>query len=360
MALTKVSTGVVDMSTSTGGLVIAKGTEIQRPASPSIGMIRESTQTIPSKVEVYTDNGGAPDWQFLEEAGPSFIPLTVDYLIVAGGGGGARSAFTTGGAYGGGGGAGEFLYKTSQTLTTGSPGYSVIVGAGSLAQIGGAGYPDFAPNGGDSTFNLDVTNGGAGGANSAAYNPGASGGSGSGGVLQRQGGTSVKTAGGLGNNGGYGSLTASGYGAGGGGGALTVGANGGGTVGGNGGDGETNSITGTPVVYSAGGGGGRYLGNNAQGGSSGIGGNPTSGTPTTPTNYGCGGAGGSYASGIAQQGGNASNGVVILRYPAGSTASSTLTYSDTIVPGSTDRVIVITGTGTVSYTHLTLPTKRIV
>ena len=272
--------------------------------------------------------------------------ISVDYLVVAGGGAGGHSY----GASGSGGGAGEFLYKTSQTLTTGSPGYSVIVGAGSLAQIGGAGYPDFAPNGGDSTFNLDVTNGGAGGANSAAYNPGASGGSGSGGVLQRQGGTSVKTAGGLGNNGGYGSLTASGYGAGGGGGALTAGANGGGTVGGNGGDGETNSITGTPVVYSAGGGGGRYLGNNAQGGSSGIGGNPTSGTPTTPTNYGCGGAGGSYASGIAQQGGNASNGVVILRYPAGSTASSTLTYSDTIVPGSTDRVIVITGTGTGTVT----------
>ena len=272
--------------------------------------------------------------------------ISVDYLVVAGGGAGGHSY----GASGSGGGAGEFLYKTSQTLTTGSLGYSVIVGAGSLAQIGGAGYPDFAPNGGDSTFNLDVTNGGAGGANSAAYNPGASGGSGSGGVLARIGGTSVKTAGGLGNNGGTGSLTASGYGSGGGGGALTAGARGGGAVGGNGGDGETNSITGTPVVYSAGGGGGRYLGNNAQGGSSGIGGNPTSGTPTTPTNYGCGGAGGSYASGIAQQGGNASNGVVILRYPAAYTASSTLTYSDTIVPGSTDRVIVITGTGTGTVT----------
>ena len=76
MALTKVSTGVVDMSTSTGGLVIAKGNDLERPASPSIGMIRESTETTPGKVEVYTDNSGTPGWQFLEEVGPTFVPLT--------------------------------------------------------------------------------------------------------------------------------------------------------------------------------------------------------------------------------------------------------------------------------------------
>ena len=94
MALTKVSTGVVDMSGNTGGLVIAKGTETQRPASPSIGMIHESTETTPSKVEVYTDNSGTSGWQFLEEVGSTKAPLTVDYLVVAGGGGGgmARAA----------------------------------------------------------------------------------------------------------------------------------------------------------------------------------------------------------------------------------------------------------------------------
>ena len=32
MALTKVSTGVVDMSGNTGGLVIAKGNDLERPA----------------------------------------------------------------------------------------------------------------------------------------------------------------------------------------------------------------------------------------------------------------------------------------------------------------------------------------
>ena len=353
MALTKVSTGVVDMSQDTGGLIIPKGTTAQQPTctAANLGSIRENTTK--NKVEVCTANAGTPTWQFLEEAGTSFTPLTVDYLVVAGGGAGGHSY----GASGSGGGAGEFLYKTSQALTTGSPGYSVIVGSGSLAVTGSGQLPDYAPNGGDSTFNLDVTNGGAGGSNSGAYNPGASGGSGSGGVLGIVGGTSVKTAGGLGNNGGYGSVTANAYGSGGGGGALTAGANGSSSVGGNGGDGETNSITGTPVVYSAGGGGGRYItySANAQGGSGGIGGNPISGTPTTPTNYGCGGAGGSYAPGtIAQQGGNASSGVVILRYPSAydinfqtgvGFISSTATLSAT-----SEKVTTITaGSGTITF-----------
>ncbi len=282
---------------------------------------------------------------------PTASTLTVDYLVVAGGGAGGHSY----GASGSGGGAGEFLYKTSQTLTTRSSGYSVIVGAGSLAVTGTGQSPDYASNGGDSTFNLDVTNGGGGGANSNNYNAGASGGSGSGGVLGTVGGTSVKTASGLGNNGGYGSSSALAYGSGGGGGALTAGANGSGSVGGNGGDGETNSITGTPVVYSAGGGGGRYTtySSNAQGGSGGIGGNPISGIPATPTNYGCGGAGGSYApGGIAKQGGNASSGVVILRYPTNSSpvikTTGSLVYTESI--DGSDTVIQFTeGSGNVLF-----------
>ena len=50
MALTKVSTGVVDMSGNTGGLVIAKGTTAQQPTcnpptTNNLGSIRENTQT---------------------------------------------------------------------------------------------------------------------------------------------------------------------------------------------------------------------------------------------------------------------------------------------------------------------------
>ena len=357
MALTKVSTGVVDMSQDTGGLTIPKGTTAQQPTCTAgiLGSIRENTTE--NKVEVCTANAGTPTWQFLEEAGTSFTPLTVDYLVVAGGGAGGHAY----GASGSGGGAGEFLYKTSQALTTGSPGYSVIVGSGSLAVTGSGQLPNYPPSGGDSTFNLDVTNGGAGGTNSDGFNAGASGGSGSGGVLGQAGGTSVKTAGGLGNDGGSG-YNGSNYGAGGGGGAITAGANGSSSVGGNGGNGETNSITGTPVVYSAGGGGGRYLtNNNAQGGSGGIGGNPTNGIPTTPNNYGCGGAGGSFLSGVSQRGGNASSGVVILRYPSnytidtsqiGSDLSSTTSNS---VSGYLITTIIcvnptVTGTGTIQFT----------
>ena len=45
MALTKVSTGVVDMSASTGGLIIAKGTTAQQQTctAANLGSIRENT-----------------------------------------------------------------------------------------------------------------------------------------------------------------------------------------------------------------------------------------------------------------------------------------------------------------------------
>ena len=68
MALTKVSTGVVDMSQDTGGLIIAKGTTAQQLTctAANLGSIRENTDE--NKVEVCTSTG----WQFLEEAGPSF------------------------------------------------------------------------------------------------------------------------------------------------------------------------------------------------------------------------------------------------------------------------------------------------
>ena len=91
MAITKVSTAVVDMSGNTGGLVIAKGNDSERPLPANIGMIRENTETTPSKLEVYNSNG----WTFFKDE----VALTVDFLVVAGGGGGT-------GGYGNGNGAG--------------------------------------------------------------------------------------------------------------------------------------------------------------------------------------------------------------------------------------------------------------
>ena len=131
MALTKVSTGVVDMSGNTGALEIAKGTTTERDAisSPSLGTLRANTTD--NTMEVYTSTG----WQVLKEGGKAItVPLTVDFLVVAGGGGG-------GGLGGGGGGGGlqsSFGVNSSgrntaalnnQTLVSGTA-YSVTIGAG--------------------------------------------------------------------------------------------------------------------------------------------------------------------------------------------------------------------------------------
>ena len=88
MAITKVSTAVVDMSGNTGGLVIAKGNDSERPLPANIGMIRENTETTPSKLEVYSSTG----WMTLQAVAAA---LMVEYLVVAGGG--------SGGGFGGGG-----------------------------------------------------------------------------------------------------------------------------------------------------------------------------------------------------------------------------------------------------------------
>ena len=189
MALTKVSTGVVDMSGNTGGLVIAKGNDLERPASPSIGMIRESTETTPSKIEVYTDNSGTPGWQFLEEAGSTVVvPLTVDYLVVAGGGGG--------GVIGGGGGAGGFrtsfgagninggltAVEASQNLTA-NTNYTLTVGAEGIATTtpGSSGPGGTSGSGGDSSFVTTTTVLSVGGGGGGSYSAGVGGSGGSGG-----------------------------------------------------------------------------------------------------------------------------------------------------------------------------------
>ena len=132
MALTGVSTSVVDMSGDTTGLVIAKGTTAERDAisSPQAGMIRNNTET--DRVEVY--NG--TDWRNLVEAGNAALPLTVDYLVV-GGGGGAGAAGLAGSGSGGGGAGGLLTSIGTTALTLDSNGtYSVTVGDGGAGAIG--------------------------------------------------------------------------------------------------------------------------------------------------------------------------------------------------------------------------------
>jgi len=290
--------------------------------------------------------------------------LTVDYLVVAGGGGGARSAFTSGGASGGGGGAGEYLYKTAQTLTAGGSGYTVTVGDGGSAGASGVS----ATNGGNSVF-IDTTLGGGygGTGNNSTYSPGASGGSGGGsginGSTVYAGGSSTATSPGLGNAGGASTSASSAYGAGGGGGAGTAGSNGTSSTGGNGGTGVQNSITSTATFYAGGGGGGSFNNNNVGSGGSGVGGNANAraaGSPGT-SNTGSGGGGGSYSGSAHTNGASGGSGIVILKYATSDIASYTatgLTPTETIVGTDTILSFTTVGTGTITFTSST-PTGTI-
>ena len=341
MALTKVSTGVVDMSGNTGGLVIAKGNDLERPASPSIGMIRESTETIPGKVEVYTDNSGSPDWQFLAEAGSSFIPLTVDYLVVAGGAGGGlagggaggyRTSFGTGNINGG-----LTALENPLNLVL-STAYTVTVGAGGAGANHNTRVPGYS--GGNSAISganittITSTGGGGGGTAGASgpWTDGVDGGSGGGSHDGPPAGAAVTNpvqgfAGGVQGN------TAGG----GGGGAGSVGNNNT-----NGGTGLASTITGSSSQY-AGGGGGYPSGGGTFGGGTATTGTGGSGTANTG-----GGGGGGLTPGTG------GSGVVILRYPDIYTItlqtgvgfiSSTATLSAT-----SEKVTTITaGSGTITF-----------
>jgi hypothetical protein len=361
MALTKVSTGVVDMSQDTGGLVIAKGTTAQRPTcnpptTNNLGSIRENIDSSVNKVEVCTSTG----WQFLEEAGTSAPPLNINYLIVAGGGAGKN----------GGGGAGGMIegskeYNTSSApiqLTVGSGGEPV----GTVSDFGlTAGW-----DGEDSELTIDAsegaivsTGGGQGGRTDRATGTVGTGGSGGGGGSA----SGSTTLGGLGNTpattppqgydgGTNGNFRGSPYPSGGGGGAGAVGGNAtSNNQCGNGGDGRQSSITGTQTYYAGGGGGGMYSSNTGNGsgglggGGDGIQGSGQAIQDGTTNTGGGGGGGGNY-----NRGGYGGSGVVILRYPSTYAInfqtgvgffSSTATLSAT-----SEKVTTITaGSGTITF-----------
>ena len=353
MALTKVSTGVVDMSGSTGALEIAKGatTAVAAP----LGTLRANTTT--NKMEVYASAG----WRILKEGGNAIIPLTVDYLLVAGGGGGGGSAWTTGGASGGGGGAGEYLYTQAVSLSAGTT-YSVTVGDGGVA----SGYGAAAGQGLDSVFNAITVNGGGRGGSAngepTSQSVGGFGGSGGGGATFGStsfvsGGTSSKTGGGYGTAGGAFTSRNTRWGSGGGGGALTSGSNGTSSTGGDGGNGRSNTITGTNTTYAGGGGGGTFNGGSAYAGSGGTGGGGSASSTTGGNgvnNKGGGGGGGSYGSSSHNGGGAGGSGVVILKYPNSYQINFTAGASPAFGSGNanvgTDTVTtIIAGSGTITF-----------
>ena len=384
MALTKVSTGVVDMSQDTGGLIIAKGTTAQQPTctAANLGSIRENTDK--NKVEVCTAGGGTPAWQFLEEAGPTSVPLTVDYLVVAGGGGGgaySRIVTSLGGTGGGAGGyrtsfgtgnvnGGNTAIESTLTTMTAATPYQLTVGAG------GAGGPvnptptnaatnptRYADQGDNSVFHTITSTGGGGGyepftgtPNSAILRGGSNAGSGGNGTAA----VSYTTSPVQGFIGGRNTTYSSPFGSGGGGGASSVGGNGGSSSlgGGNGGAGFSNQISGTAVDY-AGGGGGSVNKDQGVAGTATFGGgdgnrNGAGYDGTLNTGGGGGGASGPDSPYTSYKGGDGGSGVVILRYPSAYTInfqtgvgfiSSTATLSAT-----SEKVTTITaGSGTITF-----------
>lgn len=303
----------------TGSMTVPSGTTGERPAAPTIGMIRFNSTS--SRLEYYS--GAA--WVMLPNTQPT--EYEVEYLVVGGGGsGGSISSLASGG--GGGGGYRTNVGGTKLTLTSNSF-YTVIIGAG------GAGTGEGA-SGSDSIFStITSTGGGRGGREpygavpSPPYAGGSGGGAGGSQVGSGAPGNTPATTPSQGNAGGSNAAQAPvRFAAGGGGGAGAVGSTGVlGTGAGAGGAGTANSISGSSVTYAGGGGGGygwyTSVGAPFPGGAGGAGGgglgagngnNAVGGTPNT----GGGGGGGCYedfnGTTIARSNRAGGSGIVIIRY----------------------------------------------
>jgi hypothetical protein len=322
-------------NTSTGYFDLPSGTTAQRPASPTVGMIRYNTSL--NAGEIYA-NGS---WQVITS-----VPYNAEYLVVAGGGGGGRQR-------GAGGGAGGFRTATGFTLTGGTT-YTITVGGGGA---GSTVTTARGTNGSDSVFSTITSTGGGGGGSSATTSSpilsGASGGSGGGAAADSATGTTVGT-GGAGNtpstspsqgNTGGGSTNAGGAGGGGGGGASAVGSAGTGSVGGAGGAGTASSITGSSLTYAGGGGGGIQFGGAGGAGGAGGGGagNGGAGAGTNGTANTGGGGGGDGNAGV--NGGTGGSGVVIISIPT-AFYSGTTTGSPTVTTSGSNTILKYTGSGT--------------
>jgi hypothetical protein len=269
---------------------------------------------------------------------------SVEMLIVAGGGGGGQDD-------GGGGGAGGYRTST-QDFDIGTT-YNVTVGAGGA---GSGGPSSSGAVGSDSSISgtglTTITSSGGGGGSSGGGQNASDGGSGGGG-----GGTTMPSPGGSGNtpstspsqgnDGGAGSNPTN-RGGGGGGGAGEAGNTDGQSYGG---DGTSNSITGSAVFYAGGGGGSTRVDGTQRPGGDGGGGAGGTDTPHTDAsdataNTGGGGGGGS-GSGPDQTGGAGGSGVVILKMPT-TNYTGTTTGSPTVSTDGTDTILTYTGNG--SYT----------
>jgi len=354
---TKVSTDLINLSGNTGGLVWAKGTTAQQPASATAGEMRVDTTTHTTLVY----NG--TEWKTLKETAFVVPPIPTHFLVIAGGGSGGGAPVGQSGA--GAGGAGGFRTSYSTTGGGGSAesttdislntAYTITVGSGAAA----VSSDTAGLNGVNSIFSDITATGGGGGGRGGAGTPyngqiGGSGGGGSAGTsaggVGGVAGTSPVVQGYAGGNGGFDAYNVSGSAGGGGAGQLGFAGQNGvignyGGDGGNGGNGLPSSITGSSVTYAGGGGGVAYdyLGATRGSGGSGGGGDgaPANSSGSTGVsgafNTGSGGGAGGTTSG------SGGSGTVILRYPTAdlpyftttgtlNTPSTTDTVADTAYP----------------------------
>jgi hypothetical protein len=270
--------------------------------------------------DIITNDGTYWIHQFLNSG--TFIPsqtLSCDYLVVAGGGGGGGGVDSSLAA--GGGGAGG--YRTSSGLSATVQAYTVTVGAGGTAGTATA----IGGNGANSVFSTITSTGGGGGGSrfGSVGEPrdGAAGGSGGGGRGNLTSDPGVlASVGGAGNSGSFSPVE--GFAGGAGGGVSRTGGGGGGaseagnTDGdGYGGDGTSNSISGSSVTYAGGGGGGQGS-TGSQGlagdGGGGAGGATNSNGTAGTVNRGGGGGGSGNTNTGNKTGGAGGSGIVIIRY----------------------------------------------
>lgn len=366
---------------SVGGNIGGSGVVIIRHLStdPVATTTGSPVVTTSNGYRIYTFNASGTI-QFGTSLTPTFIPFSLESLVVAGGGGGGMDM-------GGGGGGGGVLYNTSTPVNLGGV-YKVTVGAGGYGGPAGNGgyrtdgagpqpsvhqFTISATNGGNSSFStITAIGGGYGGSSYYGYTPnngyGNIGGSGGGasGYSDTTGGHGGAGTAGQGNAGGSGGGQ---YYSGGGGGAGAVGASG--TNQPNGGAGILYPIS--PYYFGGGGGGASYSlstgGNGGIGGggggavgtttggaginngSGGGGGSPGAQTNTPGGNAGAntggGGGGGSHYN-YTNKGGEGGSGVVILRHPD-SFPLATTTGSPTVVTSGGYRTYTFTTSGTIAF-----------
>ena len=299
----------------------------------------------------------------------SFIPNSIQVLVVAGGGGGGMDM-------GGGGGGGGVIYNNAYTITSGSV-INVTVGnggsgapaAGTSGQPGSHQYTISATQGGNSVFgSITAIGGGYGGSSYFQYTPnngyGGSGGSGGGASGYSDGNTGRNGTGsaGQGFNGGASSgqyYSGGGGGAGGSGSSGPNKANGGPGViyptmspyyFGGGGGGSGYSINGGDGGIGGGGGGavGTTVGGTGLNNGSAGGGGSTNSQTNTPggnagANTGGGGGGGSHYN-SNNRGGNGGSGIVIVRYYGSQKATG-----GTVTSVNGNTIHTLTGSATMSF-----------